>query len=138
VAYASGMLTIQLYVALLALSSLLHAWGSAGRYTLIAQLLPQRHHLSANAVLSTITEFATIVGPPLAGLIVLWGGAATVIAVDAATFAVLAVTYRLAMLRRTIDTPAKEQRASSAETSTMVVAGPVQVTRRRRPRRPPR
>jgi predicted MFS family arabinose efflux permease len=66
-------------------------------------------------LLSTITEFATIVGPPLAGLIVLWGGAATVIAVDAATFAVLAVTYRLAMLRlRTIDTPAEQETASSA------------------------
>jgi DHA3 family macrolide efflux protein-like MFS transporter len=115
VVYAFGMLTIQLYVVLLALSSLLHAWGSAGRYTLIAQLLPERHHLPANAVLSTITEFATIVGPPLAGLIVVWGGAATVIAVDAGTFAVLAVTYRLAMLRRrTIDTPVKEETGSSA------------------------
>ena len=51
----------------------------------------------------------------LAGLIVLWGGAATVIAVDAATFAVLAVTYRLAMLRRrTIDTPRLNRRQRRA------------------------
>lgn len=99
VAYLFGVLTIGLYVALLALSSLLHAWGSAGRYTLVAQLLPERHHLPANAVLTTITEFATIVGPPLAGLIVVWGGPVTVIAVDAGTFALLVITYRMALPR---------------------------------------
>ncbi|WP_344396322.1 MFS transporter [Actinomadura alba] len=99
VAYAFGTLSIGLYVALLAVSSLLHSWGSAGRYTMIAELLPQRHHLPANAVLTTITELATIVGPPLAGILISWGGAATVIAIDAATFAVLAATYRFAMPR---------------------------------------
>jgi predicted MFS family arabinose efflux permease len=99
VAYALGALSIELYVVLLAVSSLLHSWGSAGRYTLIAELLPQPHHLPANALLTTITEVATIIGPPLAGLLIGWSGAATVIAVDAATFAVLAVTYRLALPR---------------------------------------
>ncbi|MFG3557611.1 MFS transporter [Micromonospora sp. NPDC047557] len=97
IAHLAGMLTIGLYVVLLAASALLHSWGSAGRFTLIAELLPQRHHLPANAVLTTISGFATIVGPPLAGILIGWAGPVWVIAVDAATFAVLALTYRLAL-----------------------------------------
>jgi predicted MFS family arabinose efflux permease len=97
VCHAVGALTLASYVTLLAVSSLLAVWGSAGRYTLIAELLPTRHHLPANAVLTTIGEFATIVGPPLAGLLIGWAGAAVVLAVDAVTFAVLALTYRFAV-----------------------------------------
>ncbi|MET8526143.1 MFS transporter [Micromonospora sp. NPDC005172] len=97
IAHLTGTLTIGLYVVLLAASALLHSWGSAGRFTLIAELLPQRHHLPANAVLTTISGFATIVGPPLAGILIGWVGPVWVIAVDAATFAVLALTYRLAL-----------------------------------------
>lgn len=89
------MLDVGLYVALLAVSSLLHPWGSAGRFTLVAELLPQRHHLAANALLGVFGQAATIVGPPLAGLLIAWVGAVWVIAVDAASFAVLAVSYRL-------------------------------------------
>ena len=76
VVYATGQLNVALYVTLLAISSLLAAWGSAGRYTLIAELLPTRHHLPANAVITTISEFATIVGPPLAGILISWTNAA--------------------------------------------------------------
>jgi predicted MFS family arabinose efflux permease len=97
IVYAFGALNVALYVTLLAASSLLAAWGSAGRYTLIAELLPPQHHLAANAVLTTIAEFPTIVGPPLAGILISWANAALVIAIDAATFAVLAATYRLAI-----------------------------------------
>jgi predicted MFS family arabinose efflux permease len=100
VAYALGGLSLGLYVALLAASSLLASWGAAGRYTLIAELLPTRDHLAANAVLTTISEFATIVGPPLAGFLISRTNPAVVIAIDAASFAVLAATYRLAKLPR--------------------------------------
>ena len=96
-AAALGRLHLPLYVALLALSSLLAVWGSAGRYTLIAELLPPVHHLPANAVLTTIANGATIAGPPLAGLLIGWTSPATVIAIDAASFALLALTYRLAV-----------------------------------------
>jgi predicted MFS family arabinose efflux permease len=96
-AYAFGMLSLWLYVGLLACSSLLHSWGSAGRYTLIAEVLPPRDHLAGNAVLSAIAEVAIIAGPPLAGLLISFGGAVWVIAVDAVTFAVLALTYRFAV-----------------------------------------
>ncbi|WP_433494313.1 MFS transporter [Micromonospora sp. CA-248089] len=95
VAHLAGVLDVGLYVALLAVSSLLHPWGSAGRFTLVAELLPQRHHLAANALLGVFGQAATIVGPPLAGLLIAWVGAVWVIAIDAASFAVLAASYRL-------------------------------------------
>lgn len=106
-AHLAGVLTAGLYVALLAASSLLHSWGSAGRFTLIAELLPHRHHLPANAVLSTISGFATVVGPPLAGILISWVGPVWVIAVDAVTFAVLALTYRLAVSAVGADRPTR-------------------------------
>lgn len=96
-AHLAGALTIGRYVALLAASSLLHSWGSAGRFTLIAELLPERDHLPANAVLAVMGQAATIVGPPLAGVLIGAAGPVWVIALDALTFAVLALTYRLAV-----------------------------------------
>ncbi|WP_431942565.1 MFS transporter [Micromonospora marina] len=95
VAHLAGVLDVGLYVALLAVSSLLHPWGSAGRFTLVAELLPQQHHLAANALLGVFGQAATIVGPPLAGLLIAWAGAMWLIAIDAVSFAVLAVSYRL-------------------------------------------
>ncbi|MFG3300415.1 MFS transporter [Micromonospora chersina] len=106
VAHLAGALSIGLYVTLLAASSLLHSWGSAGRYTLIAELLPERHHLPANAVLAVIGETATIVGPPLAGVLIGAAGPVWVIAIDAVTFAVLALTYRRAVPDRRRPAPA--------------------------------
>ena len=96
-AYIVGALHMWLYVALLATSSLLESWGSAGRYTLVAELLAPEHHLPANAVLSTIADFAIVVGPALASILISLSGPVLVIAVDAASFAVLAATYRFAL-----------------------------------------
>jgi MFS transporter, DHA3 family, macrolide efflux protein len=97
VVHLLGGLTIGVFVALLAVSALLASWGLAGRYALIAELLASQHHLAANAVLTTISEFATIAGPPLAGILISQTGPILVIAIDAASFAVLAATYRLAI-----------------------------------------
>ncbi|WP_083673227.1 MFS transporter [Micromonospora sp. CB01531] len=96
-AHLFGVLSIGWYVMLLAASSLLHSRGSAGRFTLIAELLPRRHHLPANAVLSIIGQVATITGPPLAAILISWADPVWVIAIDAVSFAVLALTYRLAI-----------------------------------------
>ncbi|WP_327418133.1 MFS transporter [Streptomyces sp. NBC_01233] len=93
VCHALGTLSIELYVVLLAVSSVLHSWGRAGVYTLLARLLPERDHLAGNAVLSGVGSLSTVLGPPLAGALILRGGAVTVIAVDAATFLVLAATF---------------------------------------------
>jgi MFS transporter, DHA3 family, macrolide efflux protein len=81
------------YVGLLGASSLLHAWGMAGQYALIAEILPQRHRIAGNALLGIMAEITLIGGPALAGLLTALTGPATVIAADAATFAVLAVSY---------------------------------------------
>jgi predicted MFS family arabinose efflux permease len=97
VAYALGILSGALYVTLLAISALFASWGSAGRYTLMAQLLPAQYHIPGNAVFTTIGEFATIVGPPLAGVLISWNGPILVIALDAISFGVLAATYRFAV-----------------------------------------
>jgi MFS transporter, DHA3 family, macrolide efflux protein len=102
IAYALGGLNLGLYVTLLAASSLLTSWGAAGRYTMIAELLPERHHLAANAVITGLTEFAAIVGPPLAGLLISLSSPVVVIAVDGASFAILAATYRLAVPAKTV------------------------------------
>lgn len=91
--WAFGILDIRLYIVLLGLSSLLHSWGSAGRFTLVAELLPEQDRLAGNAVLSTLSNLMYIVGLPLAGLLIAWRGAPLVFAIDAATFLILAGTY---------------------------------------------
>ncbi len=93
VASAVGELSIGLYIALLGISSVLHSWGQAGRYTLLAQVLPERNHLAGNAVLSTIGAASTVIGPALAGVLIAWHGAVLVIALDAVTFVVLAAAF---------------------------------------------
>ncbi|WP_240554094.1 MFS transporter, partial [Streptomyces niveiscabiei] len=90
-AWAAGVLHPVLYVALLAGSSVLHAWGGAGKYSLVPQLLPPEQRLAANALLSSSASASIILGPALAGLLVTWVGPAWLIGVDALSFAVLAV-----------------------------------------------
>ncbi|WP_144126725.1 MFS transporter [Catellatospora sichuanensis] len=87
----TGQLDPVVYVALLAVSSLLHAWGNAGVYTLVAELLPEDDQVTGNALLSTFAQSAFVVGPALAGGLTALVGPGWVIGVDAASFAVLAV-----------------------------------------------
>jgi DHA3 family macrolide efflux protein-like MFS transporter len=89
-AHLLGPLT---YVCLLGVSSLLHAWGTAGQYTLIAEILPPRHRVAGNGLLAITAQIAMIGGPALAGVLTGVAGPAVVIAADAATWAVLAVSY---------------------------------------------
>lgn len=90
VAWLAGLLTPPLYVALLAVSSLLHAWGSAGTYTLLAELLPHEQRFAANTLVSSLNFAATIAGPAIAGVLVTYGSAAAVIGLDALTYVFLA------------------------------------------------
>jgi MFS family permease len=87
----TGLLEPVVFVALLAVSSLLHAWGSAGVYTLVAELLPEDDQVTGNALLSTFAQSAFVVGPGLAGGLTALTGPGWVIGVDAVSFAVLAV-----------------------------------------------
>jgi MFS family permease len=83
-------LSLPLYVGLLALSSLLHAWGNAGKYTLIAELLPAEQRLAANTLVSTFDFAGTIIGPAIAGVLVTYVSAALVLGFDALTYLFLA------------------------------------------------
>ncbi|MFI6419477.1 MFS transporter [Streptomyces sp. NPDC050842] len=88
--HVAGLLTPAVYVGLLGTSSLLHAWGKAGKYALFAPVLSDEQRLTANSVLSTSLWTATIAGPALAGLLVGVVSPAWIIGADAATFAILA------------------------------------------------
>ncbi|MFC1444212.1 MFS transporter [Streptacidiphilus sp. N1-10] len=90
-AWAAGVLNPVLYIALLAGSSMLHAWGSAGKYSLLAEILPPEQRLAANALISSSATAAVIVGPALAGLLAAAVGPAWIIGFDAVSFAVLAL-----------------------------------------------
>lgn len=76
---------------LLAVSSLLHAWGSAGKYTLLAELLPAEQRLATNTLVSSLNFTATIAGPAIAGVLVTYISAALVLGLDALTYVFLAV-----------------------------------------------
>jgi MFS family permease len=102
----AGRLSPAGYVSLLAVSSLLHAWGSAGTYTLVAEVLPDRHRIAGNALLSTFTLAAIVVGPALAGAVSTLAGPGWVIGIDAASFAVLAVSCATAARRGGAPAPA--------------------------------
>ncbi len=90
-ALIAGLLTLPLYVVLLAVSSLLHAWGSAGKHTLLAELLPEDKRLAANTLVSSLSFAATIAGPAIAGVVVMYLSSALVFGLDALTYALLAV-----------------------------------------------
>ncbi len=89
--WLAGLLTPPLLVILLAVSSLLHAWGSAGQYTLLAELLPGEQRLAANTLVSTMNFAATIAGPAIAGVLVTYVSAALVLGLDALSYLFLAV-----------------------------------------------
>ncbi|HEV2633950.1 MAG TPA: MFS transporter [Actinocrinis sp.] len=91
VASACGLLHPVVYVALLGGSSLLAAWGDAGTYALVVDLVPAGQRLAANALISTSTWVSTIVGPAVAGVLAWIVGPVWIIGVDALSFVVLAV-----------------------------------------------
>jgi MFS transporter, DHA3 family, macrolide efflux protein len=81
------------YVALLGVSSVLSAWGVAGKYTLIADLLPPEQRVAGNTVFGLADQLSLMIGPALAGVVTAVAGPAVVIAADAASWAVLAISY---------------------------------------------
>jgi hypothetical protein len=81
------------YVALLGVSSLLSAWGVAGKYTLIADLLPAEHRIAGNTVFGLADQLSLMIGPALAGVVTAVAGPAVVITLDAASWVVLAISY---------------------------------------------
>lgn len=99
-----GRLQILSYVALLAGSALLASWGTAARYSLVAETLPERMRLSANALLGTLLNLGVIVGPAAAGVLTAVTGAAAVLSLDAASWLIYAGCVLLAHARPVVAT----------------------------------
>lgn len=89
--WAAGTLAPYVYLALLAGSSVLSAWGNAGEYTLLSQLSGPQGRLAANSLYSAQVSLAVIAGPALAGVLVAPLGIGSLLAVDAASFAFLGI-----------------------------------------------
>jgi predicted MFS family arabinose efflux permease len=102
---ATGALSPVVYVTLLAASSLLASWGSAGQYTMLAQLGGEEGRLAANSLASAQVWLATIVGPAVAGVLLARVAPAWLLGFDAATFAFLGAQA----WRTHSDLPATEQ-----------------------------
>jgi MFS family permease len=95
----AGALPPYAYVALLAGSSLLSAWGNAGEYTMLSALAGPDGRLAVNSLAGAQVSFATIVGPIAAGALLFVLRPGFLIALDAASFVVLGV----AALRARVD-----------------------------------
>jgi MFS family permease len=85
-----GRLEIVSYVLLLAGSALLASWGTAARYALVAETLPEGMRLAGNALLGTLLNTGVIAGPAVAGFLAAATGAAAVLALDALSWFVYA------------------------------------------------
>lgn len=105
----AGLLTPAMCVVSLAVSSLLHAWGRGSRDTLVAELLPDSQRLATNALITSMDSMSLIVGPAAAGALIALISPADVIGLDAASYAVLAVS--LAWSRRRHPPRPRAQRA---------------------------
>ncbi len=79
------------FVSLLAVSSLLHSWGIAGRQTFVAETLSYSDRLAGHSLVGAQETFSYIAGPPLAGLVAAAFGPAAVLVVDAVTYLYLAL-----------------------------------------------
>lgn len=111
-AWLAGLLTPPLYVVLLAVSSLLHAWGGAGRFTLLAELLPDEQRLAANTLVSSLAFAAMIAGPAIAGVLVTSVSSALVIGLDALTYVFLAAVVARTRLPEAGDVSPVDQAAA--------------------------
>jgi MFS family permease len=77
------------YVALLAASSLMAAWGNAGKYTMLSDLAGADGRFAVNSLASAQESFAYIFGPLAAGVLLAIFAPGWILLLDAASFAVL-------------------------------------------------
>jgi MFS family permease len=87
----AGVLNPSAYVLLLAASSLLVTWGTAGEYSMLADVGGEDGRLAANSLASAQMSVATIIGPLAAGILLSVLDAGWLLALDAASFVVLGV-----------------------------------------------
>lgn len=97
---ATGQLDTFSYIALLAASSLFSAWGNAGLYTIVSQLFADGRQLPANALLSVSQQISIIIGPAIAGMILLKLDGSAILAVNAVSYLLLLTTVARLKLPR--------------------------------------
>jgi MFS transporter, DHA3 family, macrolide efflux protein len=121
----AGLLDPAGYVGLLGISSLVSAWGVAGKYTLIADLLPADQRVAGNTVFGLADQLSLMIGPALAGLVTAVAGPATVIGLDAASWAVLGLSYaRVAPLAARLRPPAPDSQPAGPAPAEPAAAEP--------------
>ena len=103
----SGHITIELVLALTLLGGSVEAVTYPSRMAAVNMLVPRRDLSSAIALGSTTFNGARIVGPALAGGLILWIGIGGVIAIGAATF----LWFAFVLLTLRIEEPRREGRA---------------------------
>jgi MFS family permease len=86
---AVGALAPLAYIALLAGSSLMAAWGNAGKYTMLSALAGPDGRFAVNSLASAQESFAYIVGPLVAGLLLAVLSPGWLLLLDAVSFAML-------------------------------------------------
>jgi predicted MFS family arabinose efflux permease len=118
-----GKLAPAAYVLLLAGSSVLFAWGTAGQYTMLSALGGPSGRLAANSLANAQASAAVIAGPAIAGLLIPHFGPAWLIALDAASFASLGLQASRVPLSEIVSEPPVD---------TAVVESGFQLLRRRR------
>ena len=87
---------------------------------MVTELLPEQDHLPANALLGMLAQFGVLLGPALAGALIAWHGPTTVLALDALSFTILALSCRLPARPR----PAKPSRPEPARPGAAALAKP--------------
>jgi MFS family permease len=111
---ASGALSPLAYIGLLAGSSLLASWGSAGQYTMLAEIGGEQGRLAANSLAASQVWLATILGPAAAGLLLARIAPTWLLAFDAVSFAFLgAQAWRMPGGGRSAEQPLDAQAAES-------------------------
>jgi len=106
--HAAGLLTFPLLLVLVAAFGCFNAPYFASQRVILPELLGNDQQVisQANSVLEGATQTSSLLGPPLAGVLIALLGAANVLYVDAATFAFSFVTVLLFVPRRErVDTP---------------------------------
>ena len=102
VLHAAGMLSFPLLLVLVAAFGCFNAPYFASQRVILPELLgsDEQTIAQANSVLEGATQTSSLLGPPVAGVLIATLGAANVLYVDAATFALSFVTVLLFVPRR--------------------------------------
>src|SRR5579875_3087593 len=119
--YFTVGLPFWLFLLLVFTGSLLEIPGLTARRSMLPELADEAGASleRANAAFESIQHLALLLGPPLAGILIIWLRAASVLWIDAATFGISAILVRIALPPFRVETPA----ASSERYVDGLVAG---------------